>query len=104
MQARRWLATAELRGRAARVGHDRCGAYTGGVGPVHHVGARRIEEWTWPSGELELLSRPWNMIFPEAFMRGESTDTTLGCGGGGALLGYGQAGQERWPLNSSVSL
>nr|CAB3448942.1 unnamed protein product [Digitaria exilis] len=42
----------------------------------------RIEEWTLPAGELELRSRPWNTIFPEAFIRGESTDTTLGCGGG----------------------
>ena len=41
-----------------------------------------MDECTLPAGELELRSRPWNTILPDAFMRGESTETTLGGGGG----------------------
>jgi hypothetical protein len=42
----------------------------------------RMDECALPAGELELRSRPWNTILPDAFMRGESTETTLGGGGG----------------------
>jgi hypothetical protein len=61
----------------------------------------RMEEWTLPAGELELRSRPWNTILPEAFMRGESTETTLGGGGGGC----GVEGRRRaglWPARAGT--
>ena len=50
----------------------------------------RSDECALPAGELELRSRPWNTILPDAFMRGESTDATLG--GGGVEDGRRRAG------------
>ena len=60
----------------------------------------RIEEWTLPAGELELRSRPWNTIFPEAFMRGESAETTLG--GGGACGVERQRRAGLWPARGGA--
>jgi hypothetical protein len=55
--------------------------------------------------ELELCSRPWNTIFPDVLIRGDSTVTTLGGGVTkrrpvpACAMGSGQRGQEprkRW--------
>jgi hypothetical protein len=40
----------------------------------------RVDECALPTGELQPRSMPWNTIFPDAFIRGESTEAAPGGG------------------------